>query len=360
MPAVMILADEGFASRERDLLARLEGGLVADGLRVGHAVPESLPELLDGRVFSHAVGYTPKGLLPPLSHRAQKLVERATEVAPEDGIGIVHVFGREAWAMAFEAAGLLGAQLVLEVYSSQLADALGSAQIESVGDRVIASVPGTGLERRCLRKIDSRHLRLIRWGVHAQPRSQGQRPMAAGDRPAVLIDGTGDDPHAWHHALEALSQIRLDGDQPPLMFVDAEAAHRAHLRKSVESLALAEHLSFVPMVEARRDPVLEVDALIIPDAMHHHRSLVLDAHASGVLVAAATDPIIDELSTEYGVTQLDPGDHDRWGDELRRLFEDRRLAEQARASAQDAIDRFHAGTAHIDAVQTMYDGLPKG
>ncbi|NRA58709.1 MAG: hypothetical protein HRU13_11410 [Phycisphaerales bacterium] len=360
MPAVMILADEEFASRERDLLARLEVGLVTNGMRVIHAVPESLPELLDGRVFSQAVGYTPKGPLPPLAHRARELVDRAMDVAPEDGIGIVHVFGREAWSVAFEVAGLLGAHLVLEVYSAQLADALGSAQLESVGDRVIASVPGTGLERRCLRKLDSRHLRLIRWGVHAQPRAQGQRPMAAGDRPAVLIDGTGDDPHAWHHALEALSQVRLDGDQPPLMFVDADAAHRAHLRRAVESLALAEHLSFVPMVEARRDPVLEVDALIIPDAMHDHRSLMLDAHANGVLLAAATDPIIDELSAEYGVTQLDPADHERWGDEIRRLFEDRRLAEQCRATAQDAIERFHSGAAHVAAVQAMYEGLTRG
>jgi len=360
MPAVMILADEDFASRERDMLVRLEVGLVTEGLRVIHAVPESLPELLDGRVFSQAIGYAPRGPLPPLSRRARELAHRALEVGPKDGIGIVHVFGREAWSLAFEVAGLLGARVVLEVYSARLADALGSAQLEGVDDRVIASVPGTGLERRCLRKLDSRHLRLIRWGVHPQPQTHASGTMAAGDRPAVLIDGTGQDPSAWNHVLQALSLIRLDADQPPLMFVDAEAAHRAQLRKAVESLALAEHLSFVPMVEARRDPVLEVDALLIADAFHLHRSLVLDAQANGVLVAAVADPIIDELSPEYGVTHLEPDDRERWGEELRRLFEDRKLAEDRRSTARRAVERFHGGAAHVSAVQAMYEGLMAG
>ncbi|MEQ8844529.1 MAG: hypothetical protein RIB58_06715 [Phycisphaerales bacterium] len=360
MPAVMILADEDFASRERDMLSRLEVGLAADGVRVVHAVPETLPELLDGRVFSQAVAYTPRGPLPPLSARARALAADALQATPEKTIEIVHVFGRRAWSLAFEVAGLLSARLVLEVYSSVLADALASAHLDGIDDRVIASVPGTGLERRCLRKLDGRHLRLVRWGVHLDGQQRSHASMAAGDRPAVLIDGTGEDHEAWLHTLEALARVRLDGDQPPLMFADAQAAHRAGLRKVAERLALAEHLSFVPMVEARRDPVLEVDALILPDALHEHRSLVLDAQANGILIAAATDPVIDELTSEYGVTQLSTGDHEHWAEELRRVFEDRRLAEERRAQGIEAVEQFHTGPAHVAAVQTMYEGLLAG
>ncbi|MFI4881166.1 MAG: glycosyltransferase [Phycisphaerales bacterium JB064] len=357
MPAVMILADEDFASRERDMLARLEVGLVSEGLRVLHAVPDTLPELLDGRVFSQAIGYVPHGPLPPLARRARALAQRALESAGSEGIALVHVFGGNAWRLGFETAGLLGANLVLEVFSAQLADALGSAHLDSVDDRVIASIPGTGLERRCLRKLDSRHLRLIRWGVHAEGEPAKDRRLGGGDRPAVLMAGTGQDANAWTHALESLSRVRLDGDQPPLIFADAEAAHKAHLRKAVERFALAEHVSFVPVVEARRDPVLEVDALLLPDALHEHRSLVLDAHANGILVAAVADPVIDELTADYGVTQLDPGDPDRWTEELRRVFEDKRLADERRLAGWTAVERFHTGTAHVAAVQSLYEGL---
>ena len=357
MPAVMILADEDFASRERDMLARLEVGLVSEGVRVLHAVPDTLPELLDGRVFSQAIGYAPRGPLPPLGMRARDLAQRALEAAPSEGIALVHVFGGHAWRLGFEVAGLLGASMVLEVYSARLADALGSAHLDSVDDRVIASVPGAGLERRCLRKLDSRHLRLIRWGVHAQEEPAHDKPLAGGDRPAVLLAGSGHDARSWTHALDALSHVRLDGDQPPLIFADAQAAHAVHLRAAIESHAMGEHVSLVPMVEARREPVLEVDALLLPDAGHEHRSLVLDAHANGILVAAVTDPVIDELTPEYGVTQLDPGDPDRWSEELRRVFEDHRLADERRSAGWAAVERFHTGTSHVAAVEAVYDGL---
>lgn len=360
MPAVMILADEDFASRERDMLARLEVGLVSDGVRVLHAVPDTLPELLDGRVFSQAIGYAPHGPLPPLSRRARDLARSALEAGPSEGIALVHVFGGQAWSLGFEVAGLLGAGLVLEVFNAHLADALGGAHLDSVDDKVIASVPGAGLERRCLRKLDSRHLRLVRWGVHAEDARQADKPMAGGDRPAVLLAGTGHDRANWTHALEALSRVRLDGDEPPLIFADADAAHDAHIRTVVERLALAEHVSFVPMIEAHRDPVLRVDALLLPDALREHRSIVLDAHANGILVAAVTDPVIDELSTDYGVTQLDPGDPDRWTEELRRVFEDKRLADERRTAGFSAIERFHAGNAHVAAVQTLYEGMLAG
>jgi len=238
-----------------------------------------------------------------------------------------------------------------------MADALGSAHLDSVDDRVIASVPGAGLERRCLRKLDGRHLRLIRWGVHAEEKPERNKPLSGGDRPAVLLASSGHDAHCWTRALHALSQVRLDGDQPPLIFADADAAHAVHLRAVIESHALGEHVSLVPMVEARRDPVLEVDALVLPEAMHEHRSLVLDAHANGVLIAAVTDPLIDELTPEYGVTQLDPGDPERWTDELRRLFEDQRLADGRRSAGWAAVEQFHRGTTHVAAVQALYKGL---
>lgn len=354
MPAVMILADEDFASRERGMLARLEVGLVSEGLRVLHAVPDTLPELLDGRVFSQAIGYAPRGPLPPISRRAKDLARGALHAAPGDGIAVVHVFGGEAWRMGFEVAGLLGAAVVLEVFAARQADALSAAHFDALSDRVVVCVPGVGLERRCLRKLDSRHLRLVRWGVHPEGTQRAQR-LAAGDRPAVLLAGTGADAQAWGHALESLSRVRLDGDQPPLIFADADAAHRAHLRQVVERLALAEHVSFVPLVEARREPVLAVDALVMPDALHQHRSLVLDAHAQGLLVAAASDPVIDELGPEYGVTQLDTADPDRWTEELRRVFEDHRLADERRSKGFEAVLAMHAANVNAASVRSVYE-----
>lgn len=357
MPAVMILADEDFASRERDMLARLEVGLISDGLRVLHAVPATLPELLEQGVFNQPIGYEPRGPLPPLSIRARDLAQRAMAIQPGEGVGLVHVFGRQAWPIGFEVAGLLRTALVLEVYSARLADELAGAQLDSVGERVLACVPGQGMERRCLRTLDGRHLRRIRWGVHAQDAPAADRPLAGGDRPAVLLLGTGQDKDAWGHALQALAGLRLDGDQPPLVFADAHAAHHAALRHHVERLGMDEHVSLVPQVEAFRQPVLEVDLLLLPEALHEHRSIVLDAHANGVLVAARTDPLVDELTDRYGVTQLDLADHRRWTDHLRRLFEEPGLAHQRRTAGWSAVHKDHPSTGQVAALQSLYEGL---
>jgi len=358
MTAAMIIADEDAASRERDMLARLQVGLAADGVRIIHAVPQTLPELVDERVFSAAVPYEPRGPLPPAGVRARDLLDRALRLTRENRLDVIHVFGRGAWRVAAEAAAMARTPVVVEVFSQALADALLGGRDGGLGraPTLVALAPGVGLERRCAAGMGAGSVRLVRWGVHHEPQPHPGR-LAGGDRPAFLLAGPGDDAGAWRGLLGALSRVRVGADAPPLVFVDAEAASRCGLGQTVRELGVVEHVGLVPCLEGRREPVLHVDALVLPDAAHEHRSLTLDALARGVLVAAMRDPIIDELGEGYGVCQLDRDKPSGWADTLDALVRDPTDARERRELAARATGESHTGSGQVAKVGELYESL---
>ncbi|MEO1009387.1 MAG: hypothetical protein AAFX79_12560 [Planctomycetota bacterium] len=355
MASALIIADAGFASRERDMLARLEVGLAAEGARVVHAVPGTLPELLDGRVFSTAIAYEPHGPLPPFGVRAENLAERALEATAR--IGVVHAFGSAAWRLAIATSRLLESVLVLEVCSAAQADALAEPAVRTaLRDReMVASVPGTGLEHRCLAHNLAMPLRLIRWGVHSEAMRRGT--LAGGDRPAVLLAGPGRERAAWHAAVRCIASTEAPGGARPLLLIDADAAEHVHLHPLLDELDLGEHASLVPGVEARREPALHADLLVLPDAAGEHRSLALDALARGMIVTTAGDPLIDELGESYGVVPFEPAHPTELAATLAALWDGAPAIEDLRARGRDAIGRRHMASRHVAGVLELHASL---
>lgn len=79
------------------------------------------------------------------------------------------------------------------------------------------------------------------------------------------------------------------------MLIDADAAGHASVGPVIARLGLTDRVSQVPNIDADRLPALQADALIVPEAVGEHRSIMLDAMASGVLVLAHEDPLVGML-----------------------------------------------------------------
>lgn len=79
MRAVLVL-DSLFATRERELISRLEIGLADEGVRVAHAVPWTDLIGQQAGLYSVSVGYVPTGLPFTLPQRARMLRETLQQV----------------------------------------------------------------------------------------------------------------------------------------------------------------------------------------------------------------------------------------------------------------------------------------
>ncbi|MFA6045927.1 MAG: hypothetical protein WC718_13170, partial [Phycisphaerales bacterium] len=122
---VLILADAFFASRERTLLSRLEIGLVDEGVRVIHAVPDGMGADL-ASVYSKVISYSPRTLTITRPLAARRMAREITNAGDAPGgdhatLDIVHVFGGSVWGLGAAVAHELGAALVLEVWRAGLA-----------------------------------------------------------------------------------------------------------------------------------------------------------------------------------------------------------------------------------------------
>lgn len=352
---VLILADAFFASRERALLSRLEIGLVDEGVRVIHAVPEGLGDDLSS-VYSRVITYSPRTLAitrPLAARRIVRDVTAASEgpVGDEPVLDIVHVFGGSVWALGAEVARELGAALVLEVWRSGLA---GRARTERwPGDEPLFIAPDETIERSLVEAVGPGEaaVRLATWGVHSPPVLRPVLPE--GESPSVMIVGSGRDEKAFDAALTGIAEVA--GDRPDmLVFCDALAARRAGLWTRARELRLLEQLSLIEELEARRDLLLQGSVLVQPEASGEVRSVILEAFASGMIVAAAADNSVSYLQdgrTARTVARPAPA---AWGAVLRDILTDVPKTRALASNAYDYVRRKHRASDHVRAVLSSY------
>jgi hypothetical protein len=302
----LILTDSLFASRERALLSRLEVGLADEGIRVIHAVPDGFSlDSTAAPVFTRVVRYQPTGggWAPMRRLIVRRLVRAVNDVIEgEDGgsLDIVHVFGGSAWDIGFDLARECSATVALEIWRAGLVQR--ARDLGRTGVPVVLMAPDPAIERALTLAVGAGGPRVHAafWGVHAptHPREPLTRPDAATNAQrepvSVMVVGAGRDPRAFLAAFEGLATlVKAFGDVE--IFCDALAARRANVWAIARRLGLLHHLSLIEELEARRDMVLQSDMLVLPEPTGEQRSIVLDALANGVLVAAAADPYLSPL-----------------------------------------------------------------
>ncbi len=306
----LIIADISFATRERAMLSRLEVGLADEGVRVTHAMPASL--IATGTfnvsesigIQSTVVTYQDRGL--PFTHRrrsgdlARAIEDRFDEPIPID---IVHAFGAFSWPIAVDLARRSGAGLLLELWRPGLitpaaalfATATRTAQPITpefiVSESALATAIRAALPRA---KVYS-----APWGVHAPLSPRGPRPPGQPLAVAMLCD-TGD-PRSCSAALAGLVQAAGGGGGGTEMLIfaaidETTPAREAALWAAARKLNLTDRFTIVPDMESRREPILEMDLLLLPEATGRQRTLTLEAMGAGLTVIAMADDTMESLA----------------------------------------------------------------
>ncbi len=293
----VIVVDRAFGRAEASLLSRLEIGLADEGYRVVHAVPVATMSTEPSGIYSVTVGYVDTGLPLTLRSRVAALVETLKALAEKQGdrgpVNVVHACGRGAWPVGQELARQVGSAVVLEVERASLIGTVAALSPSAAATKEAPSplfcVPDESLRAEVLRRAPRARTHLVRWGVHVPP---ARHPQTGAPAMVMLVE-RGDSRTAIA-ALEALASVARDS--PDLMlFLDIADGRTATLWRAARRLGLLERLSMVPELEGRREPALQMDALLLPDAEGVSHSLVLDAMACGLSVLASPDSLVETL-----------------------------------------------------------------
>ena len=276
---VVVVADRLFASRERELLSRLEIGLADEGVRVLQALPEEGAAAAQSSqaagVFTATLTFPSGGLPFTTGLRARRLAQRLEEVdsgADDSPVDIVHVFGGSLWPFGAALAEACGAGLALEVWRAGLIDRTGTIAAAAPKD-VLFIAPDPEIERAPRQRGGGVATRLAIWGVHA-----GDPPapkLVAGRAPTVMLIGAGNDPRAMRAALEGVANcVRAHPDM--LIFADALAARRADLYALAMQRGILANLSLIEEIESRRDLLVQGDVLLLCEGNGEQRTIVLE------------------------------------------------------------------------------------
>ncbi|MCC6659474.1 MAG: glycosyltransferase [Phycisphaerales bacterium] len=369
---VAVIADEPIALRERELIQRLQIGLADEGVRVASAVPRSALTrpgatlLASSDLFAHAIVYDPAGVRWGRSRRMTALVGALgiLEGATDHPVDVVHALGPGSWDTAMELAHRTGAGLAVSIWNPPMARAIGRARPPS-GQRgepataAVMLVPDPALERILRQELEDAPLhpsgvRVISWGVHshAAPRDL----LRPGRLVSMVLGGGGSDASAYEAALEGVSRLR-GRSEDFMVLADAEMAERAGLARIARRLSLTDRFTLVPEVEARRELILAADMLLLPEAAGDHRSLTLDAMASGALVVAMEDPLVSYLIDGRTARLVAKPDPDLWAAALASLLDRRDRAAALADSARDYVRQHHRASTHIAGVLDAYEWL---
>ncbi len=361
---VLFLLDEVFATRERPLIERLEVGLADEGVRVVRAVPDSLREAQAGGFFVQTATFTLAGM--PLSRQARvrRLLDQVSG-ADDRPIDVVHVMGGAAWGFAATAARLAGAPLVLEVWRAGLAGRVRAVRTALGGaSPLIALCPDEGTHGELGAAGLGDIARVAPWGVHVTER---ERPAFSADvATSIFMVGSGRDARAFSACMEGLVRA-IPNSSDARVYLDADAARRSRLWPVLRRLNLTDRVSLIDALEARRELVLVGDALLVPEAVGEHRTIVLDAMGAGMAVLAAYDAriawMLDGVTARLvGATvpagaPPGPASADAWADAIRDLVLNPEAGRALGRSARVHVQEHRRASAHVAAVMGVYSSL---
>lgn len=367
----LIIADISFATRERAMLSRLEVGLADEGVRVTHAMPASL-HATDALNPSEAIGiqstvvtYQDRGL--PFTHRrrAADLVraveDRFDEPAPID---IVHAFGAGSWAIALDLARRSGAGLLLELWRPGLitpAAALFAAAIRTAHPITPEFIVSESALAAALRSTLSRaKVYSAPWGVHTPAHPRGQRPAGQPLAVAMLCD-TGD-PRSCTAALAGLVQAARESGTEMLIFAaidESTPAREAALWAAARKLSLTDRFTIVPDMESRREPILDMDILLLPEATGRQRTLTLEAMGAGLAVIATADDKMDSLADGTTARLVSSPTPAAWAQAIAGTALNPSAAAELAHSAHEHIRSNRVGSAHVADVLRAYQQVTR-
>lgn len=345
---VLLLTDRSFAQREHAMLRRLEVGLVDEGVRLVRATPlgamsEPTTGLAGTITYDDALWRLI--ILRPTRAIARALtsLDQPAIHTDESPIDLIHAFGEGCWTIAAELAESFSADLALEVWSraslSRIATLESRAKaLDRAGSSVMWLAPDKAMQSAAERHARRWSVACSNWGVHVPSEdptaSHPSRPVRS-----VCIMSSGHEPAILMRLLEGFARATAGRDDA-MLFADAEAARKLPaVWRHASALGLLPRLSLVPDMESRRELVLQTDALVQPEALGEHRTLMLEAAAAGMLLITRADRLVELAGLDGTSLTIAEPSVEAWEQAFRTLLES---PDRARAIG-------HAGRAYIRA-----------
>jgi glycosyltransferase involved in cell wall biosynthesis len=352
---VLLIADRSFATRERDLLGRVQVGFADEGVRPLFAEPWH-EEMAESHGMIDRLVYEPAAPLASVGSRAARLLDdledlHGSDVRPD----VIHCWGDGAVAIGAYIADLLRAPVVVEIWTRRLIPRLRNIERRVVHQGGAGPMLWSAPSEAMLALINHSGVvspsRCIPWGVHTRKR----RTRNKGDRATLALVASGDDSHAIARCIEGVA--KADDKHNVMMMLDSAAMrdHRTVWGAAKRAGAL-DRISIIPDMETRRELILEADIFLQPEVRGEIRSITLDALASGMLVIAAADEVSDALNSGAAIALDDP-DAQMWSEAisvaLRRLHSD---AEPG-AAGREFVERSRGASRHISTLIDAYESL---
>ncbi len=370
----LIIADSSFASRERAMLSRLEVGLADEGVRATHAVPASMPSPVGGSNSSDSIGiqstvvtYRDGGLPFTLRTRAAELATAIeTRFEEPTPIDIVHAFGAPCWPLAVELARRTGAGLLLELWRPDLvAPAAGlltaCARPRSGGPVTPEFMVSEGAVATALHALAPRaKVYSAPWGVHApihpRPPYAARSPEAQQQPLAIAIMCDTGDPRYVGPALAGIVEAAARTDFLLFAAIDeATHAREAVLWGAARKLNLLDRFSLDPDMESRREPILDMDVLILPEPGGRQRTLTLEAMGAGMLVLATADPNQSSLVDGTTARLVPPFNAAAWAEAIRSNVLNSAAATDLSRAAHEYVRSNRTASTHVADVLRAYE-----
>jgi glycosyltransferase involved in cell wall biosynthesis len=180
--------------------------------------------------------------------------------------------------------------------------------------------------------------------------------LERGRAPAAAIMATGKDPDFIGAALEGLAAA---GRKSPdlIVFLDGQAGDRPAIWKRARRLKLLDRLTVVADMEEHREPVLRIDLLLQPEPLAEHHSMTLSAMASGTLVIATRDPLVESLNNAEIATLVGGPSSPAWEQAIGGVLDDPDRARSIAALAREYVREEHSLTGHVRAVCAAYESI---
>ncbi|MGP1345983.1 MAG: hypothetical protein ACTS3F_04845 [Phycisphaerales bacterium] len=361
---ILFVSDSSFTTREQDMLRRVEIGLLDEGARLVRVVPESF-KTADETQLTKTLTFPDIGPRLMRPFRIAQMLERLAPLSKDPSkppqFDIVHAWGERCWALARELAGVTGASLVLELWSSASLDRIKSFEhhtrsLTAMGTMASWSAADAAIAQRA-KSLARWPVAIHPWGVHPPP---APRKPTGEDEPTpivVLPEG-----HNAGHTIALLRGLAramqgLKGEPPLILLAEAAVRGTRAVWKAVDSLGLTPITTVLSDAEMRREPVLLAEILAMPEAGGEHRSIALEAMAAGMVVACLNDPLVEAYRDDRTChTVSDPTPH-RWETAFAALLPDPARRRRLGLGGRTWIEQNRRVYQHISAIMDTYNTL---
>jgi glycosyltransferase involved in cell wall biosynthesis len=135
---------------------------------------------------------------------------------------------------------------------------------------------------------------------------------------------------------------------------EATSRREARLWATGRKLKLLDRLSILPDMEARREPVLGMDFLLVPEAHGRQRTIVLEAMARGMAVVSPRDLAIDVLDDPHIVQLVSDNSPGGWSRAIRSLLMSPAALTDLTRAAHQHVRTHRSASGHIASVLRAY------